>query len=218
MSKKQKEKSSVNQDELDSKKEHAEKRYLVSTFFVALLIGLAYQEMVTPVRETVRASGITFSTFALVSIFFFVSIRFFIGNQLHLLSGGLAKLPGLVWLYDLVVIVTQCVVLVFMGGDSTVAQNQNAVIGFIDLLVTLYVIDVLWIISQWILGKIIPTWKRGFLPWGWGVLNAVLVIFIFALKFIVGDIYSTTGLAWLLGLNFIAFLVDVVLVDYYDAI
>ncbi|MFZ1552321.1 MAG: hypothetical protein WAV53_13075 [Anaerolineae bacterium] len=38
MSKKQKEKSSVSQDELDSKKEHAEKRYLVSTFFVALLI------------------------------------------------------------------------------------------------------------------------------------------------------------------------------------
>lgn len=218
MSKKQKEKSSVSQDELDSKKEQAEKRFLVSTFFVALLIGLAYQEMVAPVREAVRTSGITFGTFALVAIFFFVSVRFFIGNQLHLLSGGLAKLPGLVWLYDLMFIVVQCVVLVFMGGDSTVAQNQNAVIDFVDLLVTLYIIDVLWIISQWVLGKIQPSWKRGFLPWVWGVLNATLVIFIFALKFIVGDIYSPTGLMWLLGLNFVAFIVDVVLVDYYDAI
>lgn len=218
MQEKPKEKSNISEDGLEAKKKQAEKRYLVSTFFVALLIGLAYQEMVAPVREAVRASGITFSTFALVAIFFFVSVRFFIGNQLHLLSDGLAKLPGLVWLYDLMIIIIQCVVLVFMGGDSTVAQNQNAVIDFVDLLITLYVIDVLWIISQWVLGKILPSWKRGFLPWVWGVLNAVLVIFILILRSIVGDVYSTTGLMWLFGLNFIAFVVDVVLVDYYDAI
>jgi hypothetical protein len=127
-------------------------------------------------------------------------------------------MPGLVWLYDLMVIITQCIVLVFMGGDATFKQNQGVAIGFVELLITLYVIDVLWIISQWVFGKIIPLWKRNFLPWVWGVLNAVLVIFIIILKFIVGDIYSTTGLIWLLGLNFIAFLVDVVLVDYYDAI
>jgi CDP-diglyceride synthetase len=136
----QKEKPSLGQDEINAKKKQVESRFLVSTFFVALLIGLAYQEMIAPVREAVRTSGITFSTFALVSIFFLTSIRFFIGNQLHLLSESLTKMPGLVWLYDLMVIVTQCVVLVFMAGDSTVKQNQSTTIGFVDLLTTLYVI------------------------------------------------------------------------------
>lgn len=201
-----------------SKKKQAESRNLLSSFFVTLLIGLAFQEMVPPVRESIRTAGITFSTFALVSIFFLTSIRFFVGNQLHLLSESLTKLPGLVWLYDLVVIITQCIVLVFMAGNTTVEQNQNTHIGFVVLLGTLYVIDVLWIVSQWVVGKIIPKWKRDFIPWVWGVLNAVLVLLMCVLGLIVKDIYSITGISWLLGLNFIAFIVDVIMIDYYNAL
>lgn len=208
----------VDQEERDKKKKQVESRNLLSSFFVTLLIGLAYQEMIPPVRESVRTSGITFSTITLVSIFFFTTIRFFVGNQLHLLSESLAGMSGLVWLYDLMVIIVQCVLLTFMGGEITLSQNQDTKIGFVELLIALYVIDVAWIVSQWGIGKILPKWKRTFIPWVWGGLNTVLVILIFILGHFVKDIYSPFGLSWLLGINFIAFLVDIILIDYHGVI
>jgi len=201
-----------------AKIKQAERRNMMSSFFVTLLIGLAYEQMASPVRESISVSGITFGTFALVATFFVVSIRFFVGNQLHLLSESLTKIPGLAWLYDLIVIILQSTLLVFIGGDTTIKQNQGASIGFAGLLIALYVIDVLWIVSQWALGKLIPGWKRAFIPWVWGILNTALVVCVVFLSIIIKDIYSTTGLAWLLVLNFLAFVVDVILVDYYDVI
>ena len=95
------------------KKQQIEKRNLLSSFFVTLLIGLAYQEMISPVRASVRAYGVRLDTFLIMSIFFMTSMRFFVGNQLHLLSESHASMPGLVWFYDLMVIIVQSVVLIF---------------------------------------------------------------------------------------------------------
>jgi hypothetical protein len=202
----------------DAKKQQIEKRNLLSSFFVTLLIALAYQEMIVPVRESVRTSGMTLGTFLLMTIFFVTTMRFFVGNQLHLLSESLVKMPGLVWFYDLMVIIIQSVVLTFLGGVSSVEVNRQTSVDFIQLLIILYVIDVAWIISQWILGKILPKWRRAFIPWAWAILNSILVICIVALGFFVDDKYSTFGIIILFVLNFIGFIVDVVLVDYYDAL
>jgi len=202
----------------DAKKQQIEKRNLLSSFFVTLLIALAYQEMIVPVGESVRTSGMTLETFLLMTIFFVTTMRFFVGNQLHLLSESLVKMPGLVWFYDLMVIIIQSVVLTFLGGVSSVEVNRQTSMDFIQLLIILYVIDVAWIISQWILGKILPKWRRAFIPWAWAILNSILVICIVALGFFVDDKYSTFGIIILFVLNFIGFIVDVVLVDYYDAL
>lgn len=202
----------------DAKKQQIEKRNLLSSFFVTLLIALAYQEMIVPVRESVRTSGMTLGTFLLMTIFFVTTMRFFVGNQLHLLSESLVKMPGLVWFYDLMVIIIQSVVLTFLGGVSSVEVNRQTSVDFIQLLIILYVIDVAWIISQWILGKILPKWRRAFIPWAWAILNSILVICIVVLGFFVDDKYSTFGIIILFVLNFIGFIVDVVLVDYYDAL
>jgi len=202
----------------DAKKQQIEKRNLLSSFFVTLLIALAYQEMIVPVRESVRTSGMTLGTFLLMTIFFVTTMRFFVGNQLHLLSESLVKMPGLVWFYDLMVIIIQSVVLTFLGGVSSVEVNRQTSVDFIQLLIILYVIDVAWIISQWILGKILPKWRRAFIPWAWAILNSILVICIVALGFFVDDKYSTFSIIILFVLNFIGFIVDVVLVDYYDAL
>jgi len=137
----------------DAKQQQAEKRNLLSIFFITLLIGLGYQEMIPVVRESVRTNGLVLETFLLVGIFFFTSIRFFVGNQLHLLSPSLLKMPGLTWLYDLAVIIIQSVVLIFLGGVSAIEVNRKITIGFVDLLITLYVVDVMWIVSQWVIGK-----------------------------------------------------------------
>jgi len=202
----------------NTKKQQIEKRNLLSSFFVTLLIALAYQEMITPVRESVRTSGFTLETFLLMSVFFLTTMRFFVGNQLHLLSESLVTMPGLVWFYDLMVIIVQSVVLTFLGGVSSVEANRQTPVDFVQLLIILYVIDVAWIISQWILGKILPKWRRAFIPWAWGILNSILVICIQAFRFFVNDIYSTFGIVVLFVLNLIGFIVDVVLVDYYDAL
>jgi CDP-diglyceride synthetase len=197
----------------DAKKQQIEKRNLLSSFFVTLLIALAYQEMIVPVRESVRTSGMTLGTFLLMTIFFVTTMRFFVGNQLHLLSESLVKMPGLVWFYDLMVIIIQSVVLTFLGGVSSVEVNRQTSVDFIQLLIILYVIDVAWIISQWILGKILPKWRRAFIPWAWAILNSILVICIVALGFFVDDKYSTFGIIILFVLNFIGFIAQIVSVS-----
>jgi hypothetical protein len=142
----------------DAKKQQTEKRNLLSSFFITVLIGLAYQEMITPVRDSVRASGITSGTSLLMAVFFLTSIRFFMGNQLHLVSKSMINMPGIVWFYDLMVIICQSVVLILLGGVSSVEANHNIKIGFMDLLIALYAIDVVWIASQWLCGKIWQSW------------------------------------------------------------
>jgi len=141
-----------------------------------------------------------------------------VGNQLHLLGAGLAKMPGLVWLYDLGVIIIQSVVLTFLGGVSSLEVNRSISIGFVELLITLYAIDVLWIVSQSAIGKLAKSWKRDFIPWVWSILNTVLIICILLLQTFLRDVYSTLGIVILFAINLIAFIIDVVLVDYFDAL
>jgi hypothetical protein len=202
----------------DSRKQQAEKRTLLSSFFITLLIGMGYQEMILVVKESVTTNGIDLGTYLLTAIFFLISMRFFIGNQLHLLSDSFVRLHGLVWLYDLIVIIIQCIALVLLGGFSSVKINRKVSIGFLEFMVALYVIDIVWIFSQWILGKFFLNWKREFVPWAWAILNTSLVIFIIILNTFIDDLYSAKGLIWLCTINLIGFIVDVVLVDYYDAI
>lgn len=202
----------------DPKKQQIERRNFLSSIFVVILIGLAYQEMVAPVRESVRVSGITLGTVVLFTIFFLTSMRFFMGNQLHLMSDSLVKMKGVVWFYDLMVIIFQTTIMVFLGGEASVEASRTAQIGFVELLIALYAVDVLWIISQWVLGKTVKGWRRSFIPWAWGILNSLLILSMILLSLFVNDIYSNTGLIWLGILNIIGFIVDVLLVDYYDVL
>ncbi len=199
-------------------KQQIEKRNLLSSFFITLLIALAYQEMIAPVRESLHTSGINLETLLLMAIFLLTTMRFFVGNQLHLLSESLLKMPGLVWFYDLMAIIIQSVVLTFLGGESSVEANRQTPVNFVQLLILLYIIDVVWIASQWILGKLIPSWRRAFIPWAWAILNSVLVICMVVLGIVVKDVFSRAGIISLFVLNLIGFGVDVVLVDSYDAI
>ena len=104
-------------------------------------------------------------------VFFLTSMRFFIGNQLHLLNESLTRMPGNVWLYDLMVIIAQSVAFIFLGGVCSPEANRSAKIGFVEILIVIYVIDVLWIVSQWIIGRLKAEYKREFVPWVWGILN-----------------------------------------------
>lgn len=194
----------------------AEKRNLISSVFITMLIGLAYQEMLTPVRQSIRSSGLTLGTTLLVLIFFFTSMRFFIGNQLHLLSDMLVRMRGDVWFYDFLVITAQTILLAFLGGVSSAELCKVTRIGFVEILMALYITDITWVVSQWIIGTLFHSWHREFVPWAWAVLNTILVISILILKMSIHDVCSNIGLILLGVVNGLAFVVDIILVDYYN--
>jgi len=195
-----------------------EKRNLISSVFIAMLIGVAYQEMIAVTRESIHASGITLGVLVLFFVFFLTSLRFFIGNQLHLLSKALIEMRGDVWFYDFIVITFQTILLAFLGGASCVEVCRVARIGFVEILIALYAVDVFWIVSQWVMGRILRRWRRDFVPWAWAILNTVLIVSLLTLRFTIDDIYSEGGLIWLGILNAAAFVVDVGLVDYHGVI
>lgn len=195
-----------------------EKRSIISSVFIAMLIGLAYAEMFPPVRESVRTHGLTLGSITLFFIFFMTSMRFFIGNQLHLLSESCLRMRGDIWLYDFLIITYQTLILCFLGGLSSVDINYRVHIDFVDLLIFLYLVDIAWIVSQKLFGLFFKGWKRQFIPWAWAILNVLLVISIVLLRLLIDDIFSDQGLIWLGVLSIVAFVLDIILIDHYDII
>ena len=168
----------------------SEKRNVISSIFIAMLITLAYAETFPVVRESVRTYGLTLGTTILFFVFFLTSMRFFIGNQLHLLSETCVRMRGDMWLFDFLVITLQTLVLCFLGGLSSVDINYHVQIDFVGLLIFLYAFDIVWIISQKVLGVLFHSWKRALVPWAWAILNGLLVTAVIVLRLTFGDIYS----------------------------
>src|SRR5690349_949087 len=90
--------------------------------FVGVMVALAYERMVSPVRSSVLVRRLTVPTCALVIIFLATTLRFFIGALLHLYE--MAKDP-LSWLIDFLVIFFECLIMIFMGGLCSVQANRR---------------------------------------------------------------------------------------------
>src|SRR3989304_2628517 len=152
----------------------ADRKNLLAQLFVVLLIGLAYQEMIPPIRDDVRAFGLTFPTLAL----FFV----------------------------------------FLGGLTTLAANTEAHFDFIQLLMFIYGVDVLWVAGQFLLAKLHSGFHREQVPWKWAAINLVAIALIAAVYNSAIGGFSQAGLWALLVINAIAFILDVIIVDYFRVV
>lgn len=64
----------------------AEKRMLLSSIFIVILIGIAYSQMITVIMPLFHTNSLLSMDVMLCVIFFIMSFRFFVGNQLHLLN------------------------------------------------------------------------------------------------------------------------------------
>lgn len=197
-----------------------EKRNILVGVLLAALIAIAYQEMINTVRESVRAEGLTFGTAALAIIFSLTTLRFLIGNQMYLISDPVQTMPGYLWFLDLSFIMLQTVTMVFLGGLTSVNVSLSLHFSFFELLGFLFLLDIIWILTQWPRKHRIDSWKKVRLPWGWFFLNGGLLVFLVGSYCVYGkaDTYSDPGLAYLLAINAVAFVVDVFLFDYYDVI
>lgn len=193
-------------------------RNLVSCFFVATLVGLAFQNMVQVSQDCIKSEAIDLRDLLLQITFFFTALRFFIGNQLHLISDFMLKARGRIWLYDFSIIVLQSVILAFIGQLASIRNNQEVLIDFYYMLIGLYFLDVFWIISQEIFGMVNFKMKRPAVPWIWAIINVTFLTIIVVIKHLDVEVYSSFCLIFLSSLSFIAFVVDVIIIDYYDVV
>ena len=184
--------------------------------FTALLVALAYAEMVRPVRESIQAEGVTFGTSILFTIFFLTAFRMFLGNTLHLECSEVARLQKGPWLFDFGAITLETTILIFLAGQCSVAASNATPVGFVALLVIMYVVDIWWVFGQWATEKLLG-WERERIPWGWAVQNAVLVVAIVAPYFLVPgfEFYSDAALTWLGLIHVAAFINSVIAYDFY---
>ncbi len=191
------------------------RREIISCGFITILTGLAYAEMISTVQSSIRTNGITFGTLVLFVVFFLTALRMFIGNQLHLKDISVDKVPGKMWLFDFSAIVIETTILIFMAGVCSIELSIKSEIGFIELLLMLYITDIIWICSRWTVGKFVSSWQAK-IPWKWAGQNAVLVLAILIPGIMEENYYSFSLLIWLLIVNTAAFIFSVISVDYYN--
>lgn len=195
-----------------------ERRDLLAQLFIVVLIGLAYQEMIPPVRDSLGSQGITFPIFVLFSVFFLTSLRFFIGAQLHLIDESITGSRSAIWIFDFMVIVFEMIIFIFLGGLTSVEANIGAHFDFIQLLAFIYVVDVVWVAFQFVLSRASQRWYRADVPWQWAVINLVALAIIVPLYLSKIGIFTNLSLAILLIVNAVAFVLDVLVVDYFSVV
>jgi hypothetical protein len=202
-----------------------ERRNLVSLFMVTALLSLALQETITPVRSLVRSEGLTLASSALFVVFFLTLFRFFVGNVLHLQSPELTnRTSGFRWVFDLLVIVVECVIMIFIAGVATLRDNAESRFGFFDLMVGLFTLDIAWVMAMFTLAAIsrlpLPSrlkhaLARETVPYRWAILNTVLSLYIIGSGFLdEGHVFSNIELWVLVVVNVVAFILDVLVFDY----
>jgi cytosine/creatinine deaminase len=207
------------------------RRHLISEVLVAALVAVAYEGPVGVVHAALRSEGVSISSLALFVVFFLTVLRFFIGDILHLDEDELSeprddfadKGAEARWFLDLGVIVLEFVILIFLGHLASLKESQHRPVSFYALFTVLMAVDVLWIFAMGVMSWLTKRyhshmlwglWERGKVPWGWAVLNAAMLAITW-IWYARGSHYSTKDLSIFTSINAVAFVVDVVILNYY---
>ena len=193
-----------------------QRRNLVSSVFVSLLLALAYEELFAPVKSYIKTNGLDISIVAMFLIFFLTSSRWFVGATLHLVSDELATKPGKVWFLDFSVTVIVMLAFILLAGLSSPSEPALGPINFFNVLMFILVLDLGWIFVQSFMSARAPGWERDLIPWGWGAINLSQLIAIGVVSIVFRDLLSPTSLTILAGISIIAFIADIMLLDQYD--
>ena len=168
-------------------------------------------------RDSIRQDGLTLATSMLFLAFFATTMRFFIGALLHLVGPQLV-MTGRVWFFDFLVLTIETLVLIFLGGLTSTAASSRSAVGFVPLLLLLYAIDVGWVLAQWVLSRAFSTFHREAIPWMWALLNACAAGALLVPMLWTDSLVSSGYLTWVGITSVLAFVVDVILVDYADIV
>jgi hypothetical protein len=189
-------------------------RTLIVSILVAAMTGIAFQEMVVGVGDDFRRGVLDLETVLLATVFSLTAIRFFVGAALHLTSSDLLDAGGFIWMYDLLFILLETLLLIFLGGSTSIRRSDG---GFTFLLALLLIVDMLWVGSQSLIGRVRGRYLRREIPWKWFWINAGVVMAMGVTQHLgwPGMYGGTWGIAALAVINVVAFVVDLFTVDQY---
>jgi hypothetical protein len=211
--------------------------------FFSVLFGCAFQEAVGAIRNSFQdptrsappwgsedyRSWDTVTVFYGV-IFFFLALRFLVGNIIHMLHLPTDRRTGL-WLYDFFTISSLSLCFIFMGFVTSHSESGKGLVTFVGWFYVLLVLDVCWMGLRHLSGVIrnVPEMKLSRYQWCWFLLNLATL----ALVWVVCSVWFGTWpwdagpdrahhrdlgfVAFLLGVNLIAFFIDVVITIRADA-
>ena len=114
---------------------------------------------------------------------------------------------GRYWLFDFMMVVVESMIFVFLATTCSETAARQARVGFVELLLALYIVDIIWVLSMWL--RRIPK-----IPWSWAAVNLTLSVLIWLLGLWTGDFYSPTMLFWLTVTHVVAFIIDVLIYDH----
>jgi len=166
-----------------------------------IFVGLAYQEAIPPLRSGIEANGFTFESIGLFAIFFIISLRFLFLNTTIINSRmeNRWRFNMFHWMIDSTSILLQSVILVLLAGMVSVDKNISSKITYLDFLVLMLIIELLWFVLYFIFSpkNINPDLRSILLP-------AILqIICLFSLKTFSVDPYAEQGIRLLLTITFI---------------
>jgi hypothetical protein len=184
-----------------------ERRSQAATIFIGFLIGLAFQEAVGPVRDSIRAHGVAFAPTVLFLVFFVRGlITFLIGYYSEVFS----QFQGLRWLLRYFLFVAASVILIFMASVASVDASREARYGFIDLFFVFSVIMVLWnlVDLEWVYRTRQTEEQKRLNLWS-TAMSVALVLVLLAIQWWSADRYGTGPIA-ILGIVNLALLLATV--------
>jgi hypothetical protein len=203
------------------------RRTLISQVLVAGLIAVAYSEPVGAVTQAFDKHGVNVKTLAWLIVYVATVLRFFVGDILHLEKADLvAPEAELRWFWDISFIVMQCIVLIFAGAVTTIYASATAGVTFVDYLLVLYALDVIWIVSVRTFHAFgtmsrSPTMFRLMVrkddmpPVWWAVINIALGFTMWRFGLVARHPHITNyQLEAVLAANALAFVADVFLIRY----
>ena len=181
------------------------KRDILAEVLIGSLTAVAFEEMIRGLHESATRRGFTPASLGLALIFALTTIRFLVGNLLHLVKEDTeaTNRDAAEWFYDLMMIVLLATVLALLGG---LCAEESAALkfSFFDALCLVFVIDAIWIISLWVGG-------RNVVPWEWFGLDIAMLALTLAVYVFFGraTAYSNAGIMFFLVANALAFGIDV---------
>lgn len=191
-----------------------ENRNQFAGFLLTVLIGFAFERIAQGIGAALSTPDQVVRVMMLATTFFFVAMRFYIGNLAYIAKQS-SKLAGEVWLYDVMVITLESIAIVLLAGLVLPEEERISHLGFFEMLVILYALDVSWIASQWALGKLFKSsWRRDRDVDGWLLLNLLLLASMALVQASFDDVYSPVAMSLLLAINAVGFIVDLFLIDF----
>lgn len=187
-------------------------RALISYFWITTFAVAAAQYAMQNVKTIIDAHGLRGSVAysGIPFVFFLTLFRFSVGNLLHIRSLEKNMCLPRVWGLDFGFIFSESLVLLLLGM-YTVGSSLT----FIELLLILCFVDVVWILFMLI--DYVRDKRPKPIPWAWGLLNISAVGYLgltawLNLPIPLSDTrWQCIFVVWF----FVSFIIDVFLIDHY---